>query len=96
MLPAFYNTASAQDYRLQNKVRARTCEKINSCLIPNFPESSTTQSLKLLLSAVLRAPTTFIPKSLYEGYDMIPKTGIVDPVSKNKDTRKGRAEKKTR
>lgn len=91
------NIAPARTDELKNKVTARTGTKRNSYPTPNLPKSSSaTKSLKLLLSAILTAPAALIQKPIYEGYDMVPMTDLLDAISKHKDTRKGGAGKKLR
>ena len=91
------NIASARNDELKNKVTARKCTNRNGRPTPNFPKfSSATLSLNLLLTAVLRAPATLMQKPIYEDYDMVPMTDLVDPISTHKDTWKGGVGKKLR
>lgn len=91
------NKASARNEELKNKVTDRTCTKRNGCPTAVFPKSPpATHSLKLLLSAVLRAPATLIQNPINDGYDMVRMTDLADPISKHKDTRKGGVAKKRR
>lgn len=50
--------------------------------------SSASHILKLLLSAVLKAPVSLTQKPLHEGYDKVPMTDLVDSTGNHNDTRK--------